>query len=72
MLVLWRIQSTPSLLSLPGPLWPEVVAPDRVLTMDLIELVDIQPVRKQITCKIELLEIELFDHLTVCKQMTEV
>ena len=21
------------------------------------------------TCKIELLEIELFDHLTVCKQM---
>ena len=23
-------------------------------------------------CKIELLEIELFDHLTVCKQMTNV
>ena len=24
---LWRMQSTPSLQSLPGPLWPEVVAP---------------------------------------------
>ena len=23
-------------------------------------------------CKIELLEMELFDHLTVCKQMTDV
>ena len=23
---------------LPGPLWPEVVAPDRVLSMDQIEL----------------------------------
>ena len=23
------------------------------------------------TCLIELLEIELFDHLTVCKQMTK-
>ena len=24
------------------------------------------------TCEIELLEIELLDHLTVCKQMTDV
>ena len=31
------MQSTPSLLSLPGPLWPGVVAPDRVLSMSQIE-----------------------------------
>ena len=28
MLELWGIRSTPSLLSLPGPLWPGVVTPD--------------------------------------------
>ena len=33
--------STPSLLSLPGPLWPEVVAPDRILSMGQIALFDI-------------------------------
>ena len=27
---------------------------------------------KQMTHKIELLEIEMFDHLTVCEQMTNV
>ena len=32
------MQSTHSLLSLPGPLYPGVVAPDRVLSMDQIEL----------------------------------
>ena len=26
---LWEIQSTPSLPSLPGPLWPGVEAPDK-------------------------------------------
>ena len=31
MLELWGIQSTPSLLSIPGPLWLGVVAPDSVL-----------------------------------------
>ena len=34
MLELWGMWSTPSLLSLPGPLWPGVVAPDRALSMD--------------------------------------
>ena len=29
MLKLWGMQSTPSLPSLPGPLWPGVVAPDK-------------------------------------------
>ena len=38
MLDVWRMQSTPSLPSLPGPLWPEVVAPDRVLSMGQIKL----------------------------------
>ena len=33
MLELWGMQSTPSLASLPGPLWLRVVAPDRVLSM---------------------------------------
>ena len=38
MLELWGIQINPSLLSLPGPLWPGVGAPDRLLSMDLIEI----------------------------------
>ena len=41
MLELWRMQITSSLLSLPGQLWPGVVAPDRVLSMGQIELFDI-------------------------------
>ena len=38
MLELWRMRSTASLPSLPGPLWPAVVAPERALSMDQIEL----------------------------------
>ena len=38
MLELWGMQNTPSLSSLPGSLRPRVVAPDRVLSMDQIEL----------------------------------
>ena len=34
----WGMQSTSSLPSLPGQLWPRVVAPDRVLCMGEIEL----------------------------------
>ena len=34
---LWEMRGTPSLSSLPGPLWPEEVAPDRVLSMGRIE-----------------------------------
>ena len=37
-LELWGIQCTPSLPLLPGPLWPGVVAPDRVLSMGQIGL----------------------------------
>ena len=38
MLELWGMRSTPSLPSLPGSLWPGVVAPDRVLSVGQIEL----------------------------------
>ena len=33
MLELWGMRSTPSLPSLPGPLWPGVVAPEKALSM---------------------------------------
>ena len=38
MLELWGIWNTPSLPSLPGPLWLGVVVPDRVLSMGQMEL----------------------------------
>ena len=38
---LWRKESIPSLPSLPGSLWPGVVAPEKVLFMSQIELFDI-------------------------------
>ena len=34
-LELWGMRSTSSLTSLPGPLWPGVVAPDRALSMGI-------------------------------------
>ena len=37
MLELWGMWSTPSMPLLPGPLWPGVVAPDRVLSNGQIE-----------------------------------
>ena len=56
----------PSLSLLPGPLRSVVVAPDTVLTMGQIEVFDIKTVQTNGLCSIELLEIELLDHLTVC------
>ena len=41
MLELWGMCSIPSLPLFPGPLWPKVVAPERVLSMGQIELFDI-------------------------------
>ena len=38
---LWRMWSMPLLPSILGPLWPGVVAPDRVLSISSIELFDI-------------------------------
>ena len=48
------MQSTPSLPSLRGILWLEVVAPDRVLSMDQIELNCVS------IYKTECFEIDLF------------
>ena len=39
MLGVWGMWGAPSLLSLPGPLWPGVVAPDRALSMGQIEVI---------------------------------
>ena len=41
MLELWGMQNTSSWPSLPGPLWPRIVAPDRVLFMGQIKKFDI-------------------------------
>ena len=49
MLDLWGMQSTSSFPSLPGPLCPGVVAPDRVPSMGQIELLDIWAKCKKIT-----------------------
>ena len=38
MLELWRMQSTPSMPSHLGPIWPVVVTPDRVLSIGQLEL----------------------------------
>ena len=38
MLKLWRMRNTLFLPSLPGPLWPRVIASDRVPSMGQIEL----------------------------------
>ena len=38
MVELWGMQSTPLLPLLPSPLWPGVIAPDWVLSMNQIEL----------------------------------
>ena len=58
--------STSSLPSFLGLLWPRVVAPDRVLFMGQIEQFDLKTNDFYL---IELLEIELFDHLTVYLQI---
>ena len=64
MLELCGMRSTPSLPLLPGPFWPGVVAPDRVLSMGQIE----QTVCKQMTdFKLWQLYNNIRSHLTVYK-----
>ena len=70
MLEIWGMQSTPSLPSLPGPLWPRMVAPDRVQSMGHIELDSVGGDGTVLTFKLrtyaklngsnELFEIQLF------------
>ena len=57
---------------LSDPLWLGVVVPDRVLCMGQIELSHLNWLQINDLCSSELLEIELFDPLTVCKQMKDV
>ena len=73
MLELWGMQSTSSLPGLPGPLQLEVVALDKVLCMDLIELFEtnLNLVQKENMIN-WIFEIELLDHLTVHNQMTDI
>ena len=56
---LWGMRSNPLLLSLPGPLWPGVVAMDRAVSIGQMELFDILT---------ELFEIKLFLNLTAREQ----
>ena len=59
------MQSSSLLPLLPDPLWPGVIAPDRVLSMGQIE----QTVCKQITdVKLWLLYNTTWNHLTVCRK----
>ena len=59
MLELWGMQSTPSLTLFPVPLWLGMVVPNRILSLSQTEC-------KQTTyAKLNWLEIELFDHLTM-------
>ena len=64
-LEMWGMWSTLSLLLLLGPLWPRVIAPNGILSMDQIE---------QILClqmtdvKLWLLYSNTWNHLTVCKK----
>ena len=72
MLELWRIRNTPSLPSLLGPLsrsgstWKALIYRSN-WTVGFLNSVQTNDLRW-----IELLEIELFDYFTVCKQMTDV
>ena len=68
----WGMRSTPSLSSLPGPLWPRVVAPDRFLSRGQIELNcvlmpnwivwnrTVFDIETAYLCSTELFEIKLF------------
>ena len=58
-LELWGMWSPPSLPLLPGPLWPGVVVPDRVLSMGQIRLT-------AYLWLTELFEIEMFLTIKLC------
>ena len=66
LLVIW---STPSLPLLSGPLWPGVLEPARVPSMDQIELFNYLNVCKQMTDELLILHSNTWNHLTVCKQV---
>ena len=64
---IWGMSSTSSLPLLPGPLWPGVLATDRVLSIGQIE----QTVCKQMTdVKLRMLCSNTRNHLTAYKKIT--
>ena len=71
MLELWGMRSTPSLPSLPGPLWPRVVAPDSLIYWSNRTVWHLNWEQTNDLCKIELFRI-MYIYLNVCKQMTDV
>ena len=58
MLELWGMWSTPSLPSLPGPLWPGVIVPGRVLSMGQKDL-------NYICLNLNLCPIEILDAIKI-------
>ena len=74
MVEFYGMRATPSWPSLPGQLWPRVLAPDRILSMSQIELNFVLKLNwivwngNVFVCWNELLGMELFWHLTLCKQ----
>ena len=70
-LELWGMRSNPLLLSLPDQLLLGVVAPDRILSMDQIKLTDRRLNWVLTNAKIKFFEMQMFNHLTVCKQITD-
>ena len=46
----WGQRTIPLFPLLPGPLWPEIVAPDRVLAMSEIELIELNCVQTNDLC----------------------
>ena len=76
---LWGMRSTPSSPLLPCPIWTEVVVPDRVLSMDQIELNCVlmlnwifwNRIIMTFLCQTELLEIELFLRSKLFSRQTE-
>ena len=72
-LELWGMQSTISLPLLQSPFWHRVGAPDKPPIYGLIRIVwHLNQMQTNDLCQTELFEIELFDHLTLCKQMIDV
>ena len=49
MMELWGMWTKPSLPSLLSPLWPRVVAPEKIILMGQIQLLSIQAECKQMT-----------------------
>ena len=67
-LEIWGMGSTPSFPLLPGPLWPRVVAPDRILSMGQIWHFKLCANKWLMLIKLLVIHSNTWNHLTVCKQ----